>query len=90
MPVRVGTDLDDVGDVFRHGRSLEWCSYGRTNPTGRSPAGPSSSHRRVGVEKLAHDLYVAFGDRYDAVVFDRIAGSETQAAPPAPPPSMYP
>jgi hypothetical protein len=29
-------------------------------------------------EKLAHDLYVAFGDRYDAVIFDRIAGSETQ------------
>ncbi len=29
-------------------------------------------------EKLAHDLYVAFGDRYDAAIFDRIAGSETQ------------
>jgi hypothetical protein len=30
-------------------------------------------------EKLAHDLYVAFGDRYDAaVIFNRIAGSETQ------------
>jgi hypothetical protein len=29
-------------------------------------------------EKLAHDLYVALGDRYDAAIFDRIAGSETQ------------
>ena len=29
-------------------------------------------------EKLAHDLHAAFGDRYDAVIFDRIAGSETQ------------
>jgi hypothetical protein len=29
-------------------------------------------------EKLAHDLYVAFGDRYDAGIFDRVAGSETQ------------
>jgi hypothetical protein len=29
-------------------------------------------------EKLAHDLYVAFSDRYDAVIFDRIAMSETQ------------
>jgi hypothetical protein len=29
-------------------------------------------------EKLAHDLYVAFAGRYDAVVFDRIARSETQ------------
>jgi hypothetical protein len=29
-------------------------------------------------EKLAHDLYAAFGDRYDVVIFDRIAGSETQ------------
>jgi hypothetical protein len=28
-------------------------------------------------EKLAHDLYAAFGARYDAVIFDRIAGSET-------------
>ncbi|MGE5827114.1 MAG: DUF2202 domain-containing protein, partial [Micromonosporaceae bacterium] len=29
-------------------------------------------------EKLAHDLYTAFGATYDAVVFDRIAASETQ------------
>ena len=29
-------------------------------------------------EKLAHDLYAAFADRYDAVIFDRIAASETQ------------
>ena len=29
-------------------------------------------------EKLAHDLYVAFAARYDAVIFDRIARSETQ------------
>lgn len=29
-------------------------------------------------EKLAHDLYAAFADKYDAVVFDRIARSETQ------------
>ncbi|GAA1026420.1 hypothetical protein GCM10009557_04070 [Virgisporangium ochraceum] len=29
-------------------------------------------------EKLAHDLYTAFATRYDAVVFDRIARSETQ------------
>jgi hypothetical protein len=29
-------------------------------------------------EKLAHDLYVAFADRYDAAVFDRIARSETR------------
>jgi hypothetical protein len=29
-------------------------------------------------EKLAHDLYVAFAARYEAAVFDRIAGSETQ------------
>lgn len=29
-------------------------------------------------EKLARDLYVAFSDRYDAGIFDRIAGSETQ------------
>ena len=27
-------------------------------------------------EQLAHDLYVAFGDRYDVVVFDRIARAE--------------
>jgi hypothetical protein len=29
-------------------------------------------------EKLAHDLYAAFADRYDAVIFDRIAASETR------------
>jgi hypothetical protein len=29
-------------------------------------------------EKLAHDLYVAFGEKYPAVIFDRIAASETQ------------
>jgi hypothetical protein len=29
-------------------------------------------------EKLAHDLYVAFADRYDAMIFDRIAAAETQ------------
>ena len=29
-------------------------------------------------EKLAHDLYAKFGATYDAVVFDRIAASETQ------------
>jgi len=29
-------------------------------------------------EKLAHDLYTAFADRYGAVVFDRIAASEIQ------------
>jgi hypothetical protein len=29
-------------------------------------------------EKLAHDLYVAFAAKYDAVIFDRIARSETQ------------
>jgi hypothetical protein len=29
-------------------------------------------------EKLAHDLYTAFAAKYDAVVFDRIAASETQ------------
>ena len=29
-------------------------------------------------EKLAHDLYAAFGAVYDTVVFDRIAASETQ------------
>jgi hypothetical protein len=29
-------------------------------------------------EKLAHDLYAAFADRYPAVVFDRIAAAETQ------------
>jgi hypothetical protein len=29
-------------------------------------------------EKLAHDLYTAFAGRYDAVVFDRIAASETR------------
>lgn len=28
-------------------------------------------------EKLAHDLYVAFADRYDATVFDRIVAAET-------------
>jgi hypothetical protein len=28
-------------------------------------------------EKLAHDLYAAFADRYDAVIFDRIAAAET-------------
>jgi hypothetical protein len=29
-------------------------------------------------EKLAHDLYTAFAGKYDAVVFDRIAVSETR------------
>jgi hypothetical protein len=29
-------------------------------------------------EKLAHDLYTAFAGKYDAVVFDRIAASETR------------
>jgi hypothetical protein len=29
-------------------------------------------------EKLAHDLYQSFGDKYDAVVFDRIAAAETR------------
>lgn len=29
-------------------------------------------------EKLAHDLYVAFDEMYDAPVFSRIAGSETK------------
>jgi hypothetical protein len=29
-------------------------------------------------EKLAHDLYTGFAGRYDAVVFDRIAASETR------------
>jgi hypothetical protein len=29
-------------------------------------------------EKLAHDLYAAFADKYDAVIFDHIARSETQ------------
>jgi len=29
-------------------------------------------------EKLAHDLYVAFAAKYDAVVFDRTADSETR------------
>jgi hypothetical protein len=29
-------------------------------------------------EKLAHDLYVAFGDKYAATIFDRIATAETQ------------
>lgn len=29
-------------------------------------------------EKLAHDLYTAFADRYDAVVFDHIAAGETR------------
>jgi hypothetical protein len=29
-------------------------------------------------EKLAHDLYAAFAGKYDAVVFDRIAASETR------------
>lgn len=28
-------------------------------------------------EKLAHDLYAEFANRYDAAVFDRIAGAET-------------
>jgi hypothetical protein len=29
-------------------------------------------------EKLAHDLYATFADKYDAAIFDRIARSETQ------------
>lgn len=29
-------------------------------------------------EKLAHDLYAEFANRYDAAVFDRIAGAESQ------------
>jgi hypothetical protein len=29
-------------------------------------------------EKLAHDLYAAFAGTYDAVIFDRIAASETR------------
>lgn len=29
-------------------------------------------------EKLAHDLYVTFADKYDVVVFDRIAAAETR------------
>lgn len=29
-------------------------------------------------EKLAHDLYAEFADRYDATVFDRIAAAETR------------
>jgi hypothetical protein len=29
-------------------------------------------------EKLAHDLYATFADKYDAAVFDRIARAETQ------------
>jgi hypothetical protein len=29
-------------------------------------------------EKLAHDRYAAFADRYDAVVFDHIAASESR------------
>ncbi|MFI8092122.1 DUF2202 domain-containing protein [Streptomyces sp. NPDC086080] len=29
-------------------------------------------------EKLAHDLYTAFGERYDVRIFERIAESETQ------------
>jgi hypothetical protein len=29
-------------------------------------------------EKLAHDVYVAFAARYDAMIFDRIATAETQ------------
>jgi hypothetical protein len=29
-------------------------------------------------EKLAHDLYIEFANRYDATIFDRIAGAESK------------
>jgi hypothetical protein len=50
---------------------------------GVAPMGTLTDAQRTGLaanaeeEKLAHDLYVALGDRYDVPVFDRIANAET-------------
>ena len=48
-----------------------------------SPSGSLTESQRSALaanaeeEKLAHDLYAEFADRYDAAIFDRIAASET-------------
>lgn len=50
---------------------------------GAAPSGALTAGQRATLaanaeeEKLAHDLYAEFAGRYDAVVFDRIAGAES-------------
>jgi hypothetical protein len=54
------------------------------DPAVTAPMGPLTGQQQATLvamaqeEKLAHDLYAAFAGRYDAVIFDRIAASETQ------------
>jgi hypothetical protein len=49
-----------------------------TTPSGALTAGQQATlAANAEEEKLAHDLYAEFAGRYDAVVFDRIAGAES-------------
>ena len=59
--------------------------HGGDCPLGTTvPSGTLTDEQRAALaynaeeEKLAHDLYTEFADRYDAVVFDRIAVAETR------------
>jgi hypothetical protein len=54
------------------------CLTGVADPSGTlTEAQRTTLAANAEEEKLAHDLYTAFAGRYDAVVFDRIAGAET-------------
>jgi hypothetical protein len=51
---------------------------GLGNPSGTiTEAQRSTLAANAEEEKLAHDLYAEFAERYDAVIFDRIAAAET-------------
>jgi hypothetical protein len=67
------------GGGMGHGTPARDGSCLSTVPTGTlSDAQKSTLVAMAQEEKLARDLYTAFAARYDAVVFDRIARSETQ------------
>ncbi len=54
------------------------CLAGVADPSGTlSEAQRTTLAANAEEEKLAHDLYTEFAGRYDAAIFDRIAGTET-------------
>ncbi len=59
-------------------RDGDGCRWDGTIPTGTlTEQQRTTLAYNAEEEKLAHDLYAEFADRYDAAIFDRIAGAET-------------
>ncbi|MFJ9539724.1 DUF2202 domain-containing protein [Streptomyces sp. NPDC101225] len=64
-----------VGDTRRDGGCT---GSGAPAPQGTLTAAQKTTLARMAEEeKLAHDLYTAFADRYDVRIFERIASAET-------------